>query len=381
MAPDDPVALHRSLFTIDTHVDTPTARLLRDNWDFGQRHDRAADQSQCDLPRMEGAVDALGFAVYSSQCARRDDAYAVSMDRVRRVLDRVDAVAAAHAGRCAVAKSAADLRRLKREGRHGLLLTIENAYPLGRDAGNVARLQARGVRMLGLTHMMNNDVADSSTDPRGPEWGGLSPLGREMVAECNRLGLVLDASHASDDALRGLFAHSRAPVVLSHSGCRAVCDHPRNIGDQLLRELAAHGGVIQMNALAFAMVPDAVAEARARVYGEMGLRAAALAPTPEALADLGARWDRIDAEYPSPRATIGDFVRHLEHAVEVAGVDHVGIGCDFDGGGGVEGLDHVGDYPNLTRMLLARGFSPDDLAKVWGGNLLRVLEAAERASA
>jgi membrane dipeptidase len=223
-------------------------------------------------------------------------------------------------------------------------------------------------------------VADSSTDPRPPEWGGLSPFGRELVAECNRLGIVLDASHASDDVVRDLLAVSRTPIVLSHTDCRAVCDHPRNVGDELLRGLAAKGGVIQINALPISLV-NAPGNRRTEATAEVLLHYANFPLTPEMSAACDRECDVVCAKYPNPPAKLDDFIRHIEHAVEVAGIDHVGIGCDFDGGGGAfEGLRDVSDYPNITRALLARGWSEAALAKLWGGNTLRVLRVAEGAA-
>ena len=373
-------ALHERLFTIDTHLDTPTARLLRPDWDFGVAHEVTADGSQCDLPRMRaGGLDAAVFAAYTGQNARTPEADALVHAHARRALERTHEVLAEHASECGLALTAADGPRLKAEGRRAIYLSIENSYPLGRDAGRVGEFHALGVRMLGLTHMLNNDVADASTDPRGPEWGGLSPFGREVVAECNRLGLVLDASHASDDALWQLLDCSRTPVVLSHSGCRAVCDHPRNIGDDLLRALAAKGGVIQINALGTAVRRDARAPARDAAIAAMLRRVADGVPTPAFKAWASGEWGRIEREFPNPGITLGDYVRHVEHAVEVAGIDHVGIGCDFDGGGGVAGLNSVADYPALTAALVARGWGEPALAKLWGGNTLRVLAAAGAA--
>ncbi|MBI2497246.1 MAG: membrane dipeptidase, partial [Opitutae bacterium] len=284
-----------------------------------------------------------------------------------------------NAVQCGLALTAADGPRLKAEGRRALYLSIENSYPLGLDAGNVAKFHALGMRMLGLTHMLNNDIADSSTDPRGAEWGGLSPLGREVAAECTRLGVVLDASHASDAALRDLLEISRAPVVLSHSGCRAVCDHPRNIGDEFLRALAARGGVLQLNALPVAVVP-VPEDGRTAAISAILLRLRDAVLTPELQAVIHDEWNRHEAQYPNPPATLDDYVRHIEHAVAVAGIDHVGIGCDFDGGGGVAGLNEVSDYPNLTAALLRRGWTETDLAKLWGGNTLRVMRACEQAA-
>ena len=372
MAHPDPMALHRRLFTIDTHIDTPTASLGRPGWDFAARHDFAADGSQCDLPRMAGSIDALVFAVYSTQGARTPAGFACSYEQAVQVFERTHEVIRQNAAHCGLALNAADGLRLKAEGRRALYLSIENCYPLGRDPGNVARFQARGLRMLGLTHMLNNDVADSSTDPRGPEWGGLSPLGREVVAECNRLGVLLDASHASDAALWELLELAHRPVILSHSGCRAVCDHPRNIGDELLRAVAARGGVIQINALPVAVVP-AREDGRTAALAELLLQLDDTVLTPEALAAAGAGWHRIETAYPNPAVSLSDYLRHIEHAVAVAGINHVGIGCDFDGGGGFPGLNSVADYPVITAALLARGWSESDLTKLWGGNTLRLL--------
>lgn len=373
-------AVHERLFTIDTHIDTPTASLMRDGWDFGARHDYATDHSQCDLPRMrEGGIDALVFAVYVGQLARTDVGLRLAHERALRCFERTHAVLAQNAGACGLALSAEDGLRLKGEGKRAIYLSIENAYSLGRDAGNVETFHRLGVRMLGLTHMLNNDVADASTDPRGAEWGGLSPLGREMVAEANRLGLVLDASHASDDTLRDLLELSRAPVVLSHSGPRALADHPRNVGDELLRALAAKGGVLQINALPVSLV-HAPGNRRTAAIAEVLVRFKDAVLSAETLAAEDKAYDVVCAEHPNPPVTFEDFIRHIEHAVAVMGIDHVGIGCDFDGGGGgFAGLRDVTDYPGITRVLLERGWSEEALAKLWGGNTLRVFRDVQGA--
>ncbi len=368
-----PAALHERLFTIDTHIDTPTGSLMKSGWDFAQRHDHATDGSQCDLPRMrDGGIDALVWAVYSSQGARTPAGFATVHERAVRVFTRAHEVIQQNSGHCGLARTAADARRLKAEGRRAFFLSIENSYALGRELAHVEKFHALGMRMLGLTHMLNNDLADSSTDPRGPEWGGLSPFGREVVAECNRLGVVLDASHASDQALGELLRLSRTPVILSHSGCRAVCDHPRNIGDELLRALAAQGGVIQINALPSAVVPMAE-DGRTAALAAMLMQMSDKVLTPEVLQWASGEWHRIEVAYPSPPVTLADYVRHIEHAVAVAGIDHVGIGCDFDGGGGFPGLSSVADYPKITQALLVRGWSEAALAKLWGENTLRLL--------
>jgi membrane dipeptidase len=373
MSPAEATALHERLFTIDTHIDTPTASLMKPGWDFAAAHDHAAGGTQCDLPRMRaGGIDALVFAVYSAQMARTPEGFATAHDQAVAVFERTLEVIRQNADACGLALKAVDGLRLKMEGRRAFYLSIENSYPLGRDLANVEKFHGLGVRLLGLTHMLNNDVADSSTDPRGPEWGGLSPFGREVVAECNRLRIVLDASHASDDALSDLLELSQFPVILSHSGCRAVCDHPRNIGDDLLRAVAAKGGVIQLNALPVAVV-SLKDDGRQAAMAAMLLQMSDKVLTPEVRAWAGGEWDRIAHAYPNPAVTLDDYVRHIEHAVTVAGIEHVGIGCDFDGGGGFPGLNSVADYPAITAVLLARGWSEAALVKLWGGNTFRLL--------
>ncbi len=380
MTPADVAALHERLFTIDTHLDTPTARFMEPGWDFGAAHEMTDDGSQCDLPRMRaGGLDTGVFAVYVMQAARTPAGWAAARHRAHRHFDAIDSVLHRYAAECRLVRTVAEARRAKQDGQRAMFLSIENAYSLGVDPGSVSEYHARGVRMLGLTHMLNNDIADASTDPRGPEWGGLSGLGREVVAECNRLGIVLDGSHASDETVRNVLSLSRSPVILSHSDCRAHCDHPRNVDDGLLRDLAAQGGVIQINALPISLV-EAPGNRRTAAIAEVLMRFGGEVLTPEVRAAADEAYLAVGRAHPNPRATVDDFIRHLEHAVEIAGIDHVGIGCDFDGGGGVDGLKDTSAYPNLTCTLQARGWTEADLRKLWGENTLRVFRASEKVA-
>ena len=380
--PADPAErLHRRIFTLDSHLDTPTASLLRPDWRFDRRHAVRADGSQCDLPRMRaGGLKAAVFAVFILQTARTAAGRRSARDTAFTILRRTRAALARHARACTVAVTAADGPRIAARGRRAIYLSLENGHAVGPDLSSLAEFRRLGVRLLGFTHLLNNDLGDASTDPRGPEWHGLSPLGREALAECNRLGIVPDASHASDAVLAELLERSRAPVVLSHSGCKAVFDHPRNIDDGLLRALARHGGVIQINSLSSYLVPARPDRARDATMRALMARFARTPLTLAVMAEADRAFRDFDRRFPRPEATLGHFLDHLVHAVEVAGIDHVGIGTDFDGGGGVEGLRDAADYPNLTRALVARGFAAPDLARIWGGNLLRVLRAAEAAA-
>ncbi len=374
--------IHERVFTMDTHCDTPTASLIKRGWDFSVRHDFTVDGTQCDLPRLrEGGMDAMVFAAYVPQAARTPAGYAVVHDMALRAIERTLAVLRENSKSCGLATTPDEALRLKAEGRCAIFLSLENAYSIGCDIGHVEKFHRLGVRMIGLTHMLNNDLADTSSDPRGAEWGGLSPFGEELVAECNRLGIVVDASHASDDTLRALLDRSRAPVILSHSDCRALCDHDRNIGDELLRALAAKKGVIQINALPVSLVnAPGTLRTSALVNVMMHYRDAVLTPGIIAAADVD--FERACALHPNPHVTLTDFVRHIEHAADVAGLDHVGIGCDFDGGGMVfEGLRDVSDYPNVTRALVERGWGEADLKKLWGENTLRLMRTVQEAAA
>jgi membrane dipeptidase len=255
---------------------------------------------------------------------------------------------------------------------------MENGVPLGQDISLMQTFYSLGVRVMSPIHFFNNDLGDSSTDPKGPEWGGLSPVGKAFVTEANRLGILIDQSHASDAVLDQMLALSKAPIILTHSGLKAIYNHPRNIDDDRLRALAKAGGVIQINAYNAYMIDipkvperDAALAALQQKYGPGNARSAEQRAA--ALAEMKAITDR----YPIPRATFDDFMKHLLHAIRVGGIDHVGIGPDFDGGGGLTGLEDAADYPKITEALLKAGYSPADIQKVWSGNALRVMGQAQ----
>jgi membrane dipeptidase len=376
-------ALHERVFVMDTHFDTATS-LARAGWDVTRRHSYAEDFTQVDLPRLiEGGVDGGFWTIYTPQGPRTPEGLAAARDAALQTALRIHKMVAAHPTRFEIALRADDAARIVAAGKHVVFLSIENGYPLGRDLTLIKTFQSLGVRLLGLVHTTNNDVGDSASDPKGKEWGGLSPFGREVVAEANRLGLALDPSHASDAVLDQVLELSTTPVILSHSGCKAVFDHPRNVPDDLLRKVAAKGGVIQMNAFSsyvakFPVSPERNAAQR-DLFAKIGGRAA-LATPEGAAAYLVARRE-FEKKFPRPLAPFDAFFAHVLHALKVVGPDHVGISGDFDGGGGVEGFDDVSDAPRITAALVAAGYTEGDITKIWGGNVLRVLRAAEAAAA
>jgi membrane dipeptidase len=375
-SPSPAAKAHAEALVLDTHFDTP-ANFHIPGWDMLDRHDVKADGSQVDLPRMiEGGVDGGFFVIFTPQGPRAPEGHAKARDGALIRGMEIHEMVAKHGDRFALATKAGDAAAIDAQGKRFVYISIENSYPLGHDLTLMKTFYDLGVRMIGPIHFMNNDLGDSSTDPKGPEFNGLSP-------QANRLGMVLDGSHSSDAVTEQMIELSTTPIILSHSGLKAVFDHPRNVSDDLLRRLAAKGGVIQINAFSNYMVPtpkiperDAALAALMKSVGASGRNMTA--DQRKAFVEGKAK---IDAQWPVPRANLDDFMKHMLHAIEVAGVDHVGVSGDFDGGGGIAGLEDVTDYPKITERLIAAGYTKDDVAKIWGGNALRVLKAADDGKA
>jgi membrane dipeptidase len=371
--PADPVDVHRSLLVLDAHLDTPL-NFGRPGWDFGARHTLADDLIQLDLPRMsDGHLDGGFFAIYTAQGPLTDAGYAEALASARRRSDSIDRTIAAHAEVIEPARTAADAERLAEAGKLIAFKSIENSYPVGEDLALLKEFYDRGVRLAGPVHSKNNQFADSSGDE--PRWNGLSPLGRRWVAEMNRLGIVIDASHASDSAFDQVLALSKAPIILSHSSPRAAFDHPRNLDDARIRRLAEKGGAICMSTIY--LTPMNLTDARAKVFDEYEHIAGL---DPDEQADLVRRTRELDKTEQLWSTTFEQYMDALLHVIEVAGVDHVCFGADWDGGGGIQGLEDVTGLPEVTRRLLAAGYSREDVGKMTGGNVLRILRAAQDAA-
>lgn len=373
------LALHQRLLVLDSHLDTPLT-LTRPGWNILERHDYRQDGSQVDLPRMrEGGLDGGFFAVYTPQGPRTEEgrAYAsayglATLTRIRDVIDR-------NPDSFALALTAADARRIAAQGKRVVFISMENADPLSSDPELLDTYYRQGLRMLGLVHFMNNDLADSATAL--PEWKGLSPKGRDLVQRANRLGILLDVSHASDAVFDQMLALSSAPLIASHSSSRAVNPHPRNLDDNRVRQLAAKGGVIQVNAYSDYLIPLTPNPDRNKAMAALGARFHNLAAlSPEQVKALYQERDSLNQRFAQPKASLDVFMKHLLHLLEVVGPDHVGIGADWDGGGGVSGLEDVSQLPVITQRLLDAGYSEAQIANIWSGNLLRVLQAAQSAA-
>ncbi|WP_311267256.1 dipeptidase [Sphingobium sp. WCS2017Hpa-17] len=372
--------LHQKLLTLDSHLDTP-ASLDLPGWSIEEGHDVHGDYTQVDLPRMKkGGLDGGFWAIYTGQGPVTIEGFRKARDfAILRGLSIRNMVAADPAN-FALALEAKDAAPIAAAGKRVVYLSIENAYPLGEDVTLLKTFYDIGVRISGFAHFAHNQFADSSTDPSGkPRFGGLSPLGKELLKEMNRLGIVPDASHSSDQVLDDLLALSTTPIILTHSGCKAIYGHPRNIDDDHLKALAAKGGVIQMNAYGAYLRKSQPNPQRQEVlkalFGQLREDAKL---SPDKRAELLAKRQEIDRLYPdTDRPTFDDFMAHMLHALKVVGPDHVGIGADWDGGGGVVGMEDVVDLPKITAALLKAGYSEADIQKIWSGNVLRVLAANE----
>ncbi|CAN5748173.1 pyoverdine-tailoring dipeptidase-like protein PvdM [soil metagenome] len=374
--------IHSRVITIDTHVDIPTS--FASDVDPGVR-----GEYQNDLPKMrEGGLDAAFFIVYVGQGQRTPEGYAGAnrtamskFDGIRRMAYEI------HPEQIELAYSADDVERIHGEGKLVALIGVENAFALGTDLSDWARYRDLGARYVSLTHNGHNDFGDAAVEVArlgddGPEWNGLSPLGQEAVAELNRLGIMLDVSHAGRETMLQAVRLSRAPIIASHSSMRAVADHPRNLDDEQLRALAEAGGVAQATALgAFVRVqPPERAERVAALRERMGLTSNADIRSLEGEDLEGWNREMATIEDAFPSASLRDFIDHVEYAVNLVGIDHVGISSDFDGGGGVEGWMDASETLNVTVELVRRGFSEEEIRKLWGGNLLRVLREVERVA-
>ena len=334
-------AIHQRVLTLDTHVDINPGNFTREK-SYATRL-----PTQVNIPMMEeGGLDAAFLIVFVGQSqdftpAGYAKARAAAMEKFAAI-HRLTAELAPD--RVELARSADDVRRIHAAGKKAILIGIENGYPLGEDLANVQAFAEAGGRYLSVAHNGHSQLSDSNTGEKDNvwKWGGLSPLGRKVVPELNRWGIMVDVSHPSKQSMMQTVAMSRAPIIASHSAIRSLCDHSRNMDDEQLRALARNGGVIQVVAFSSYL--------KCKVPGDSA----------------------------APRASVRDLADHIDYAVKLIGIDHVGIASDFDGGGGVEGWSNATETGNVTLELVRRGYSEEQIGKLWSGNLLRVLSEVEK---
>lgn len=370
---------HQQLLTLDSHTDTPL-RLSRSNFDIGIKNDARNGGGKIDFPRMkEGGLDAVFFAVFIGQGDRDEASNRKAKQQALKIFDDIDLALNNYPELASLALTSSDIERLNKQDKLAIYIGVENGYPIGKDIRMVETLYNRGARYITLSHSYNNDICDSSTDDEGPEHGGLSPFGEEVVRKMNRLGMMVDVSHISDEAFFDVIELTEQPVIASHSNARAVCDHPRNMTDEMLLALKENGGVAQLCVLSSYVktMPEnpvrdsAFAALREKYNGFKDLDDEQMQQAREA-------WYATDQQFPAELATVADLVDHVDHIVDLIGIDYVGIGTDFDGGGALSDCYDVSEIENITRELLRRGYSETDIQKIWSGNFLRVFADVEQ---
>jgi membrane dipeptidase len=375
--------IHNDALTIDTHVDIDGPHYATKELDPGVDNPNL----RCDLTKMEnGGMDGVFLAVFIGQ---RPDFGIEAYKKVHNdALERFEAIhrlPAMYPDRCELATSPSAARKVVQSGKRAIMIGLENGYPIGDNLSHISDYYDLGARYITLCHTKHNQICDSSS-PAEAKHNGLSGFGQEVVAEMNRLGMMVDASHASEKSFYDMIEHSVAPIICSHSGCTSVRDHDRNLTDEQLRALAQNGGVIQIVGLGHYLKAESEEHANATtaLWNELEL------PSRQELWNLSAEerkiWEpkideyrarRKEIEKTIPGQTLTDFMDHLDHAVKIAGIDHVGIGTDFDGGGGISGFDNHGEALNVTIELVRRGYSEKDIRKIWGENLMRVWSRVE----
>ena len=368
--------LHFSSIVVDTHDDT-TQRLLDPKFDLSARH---ADGS-IDIPRMkEGGLNAIFFSIWMSGKITGPEA----VERATKQISAVHEQVKKHPDDIVLATNAEEVRAAKKQGKIAALMGVEGGHMINSDLAVLRNFAKLGVRYMTLTHSINVEWADSSTDKTGHN--GLTDFGKEVVREMNRLGVIVDISHVSDKTFYDVLAISKAPVFASHSSCRAICDAPRNMTDQMIKDLAAKGGVIQINYhVGFLSQEFRDAEKKDPSINEtISVQLKKRCPDENDEACQLIEGDKITREYVTagklPKVDYAKIIEHINHVVKLVGADHVGLGSDFDGANMPYGMEDATMLPKITEALLQKGYSESDIRKILGENTLRVLSEVERVS-
>jgi len=391
--------VHADVITIDTHDDI-NVKNFTDSINYTQKL-----KTQVDLPKMvEGGLDVAWFIVYTGQDTLTAEGYAKAeanaMSKFEAIRKLCDDIAPEQ---ISLALTSDDVRRISAEGKKVAMIGVENAYPIGEDLSNIEKYHKLGARYISLSHNGHSQFCDSNTGERDSVWlhNGLSELGKKAVNEMNRLGIMIDVSHPSKESMKQMIALSKAPIIASHSSARALCDHSRNLDDEQLKLMKENGGVVQTVAFTSYLNTEK-SEARSEfmkdVYRQIAdslelewhersdwptltkaQQVAFMENYPKVMA-IGK--EKADTMEGVPEAVnVADFVNHIDYMVDLIGIDHVGISSDFDGGGGIEGWSDASETFNVTLELVTRGYSEDEIEKLWGGNLLRVLDKVQEVAA
>lgn len=377
---DDTVEkLHQELLTVDSHTDTPFW-LFREGFNLAGNPDSLQLRNQVDLEKMrQGGLDAVFFAVFVPQGPLTPEGNEQAIARARKEFEAIHQAVEASGNLAKIGLSADDAYENKEKGLKTIYIGVENGYAIGDSLSLIEEYYNKGARYITLSHTRNNGICDSSTDPDGPLHSGLGDFGRQVVMEMNRLGMMVDISHVSDQSFFDVLEITRVPVIASHSDTRSLCDNPRNLTDSMLMALAGNGGVIQMcllSAYVKELPPNAERDSAFRVLRERYPNYDQL--TQEERKVVEQEWLEINSKYPANLATVSDLVDHIDHVRDLVGIDHVGIGSDFDGGGRLLDCQDASQMKNITLELIKRGYTDEEIRKIWGGNLMRVFREVSR---
>ncbi len=373
--------IHQRILTLDSHCDTPLS-IMYDKIEMGVRNDVKATGSKIDFPRMkEGGLDASFFAVFLGQGKRDTESNTKAKQDAFAIFGAINDQLKKYPNLASIAINPDDAYSIQKQGKRAIYIGIENGYAIGSEISNIEEYYTLGARYITLCHSKNNDICDSSTDNLGPENNGLSAFGEQVVKEMNRLGMMVDVSHISDKSFYDVIKLSKAPIIASHSSSRAVCNHPRNFTDDMLVKMAEKGGVVQLcvlNSYIKEQKPNEQLENAKKALREKYNNFVGLSPEDKAKASK--EWRQLKVDFPEDLATVSDAVDHIDHMVKIAGIEHVGIGTDFDGGGGISGFYDISQAGNITYELVKRGYSAKDIEKIWSGNFMRVFREIQKAA-
>ena len=391
--------IHENIITIDTHADININNFTEDRnytMDLG---------NQVTLPKMEaGGLDVAWFIVYTGQEELTEEAFKNAYENAMSKFDAIHKLVEDFAPeQIGLATNSQEVRKLVAEGKKVAMIGVENGYSIGLDVENVEKFYNLGARYMSLSHQGHSQLSDSNTGEENDEWlhNGLSDLGKEVIAEMNRLGMMIDVSHPSKEAIKQMFELSKAPLIASHSSARELCNHSRNLDDELLLLFKKHGGVVQTVAFSAYVNTEkdkAFSEASEKVYEEKAAEMNfEILPRDTVRALSNTERNAYYTDYQKVRNAaspdievlkeeiepvgVSDFVDHIDYMVDLIGIEHVGISSDFDGGGGIDGWEDASETLNITKELVKRGYTEEEIAKLWGENLLRVMDEVDAVAA
>lgn len=375
----DADSINQNIICLDSHLDTPL-QMFREGFNIHKRNDPYETGSKVDFIRLkEGGVNAAFFAVYLSQGPRNKESYKAARGRALKHFNMIFKAIEQSENSTFLATHSTDAKRALKNNKIALYIGLENAFPLGKDLEMVEKYYDLGARYITLTHNLNNDVCDSSTDPDGPEHNGLSEFGKKVIKEMNHLGMMIDVSHISDQSFFDIIKITEAPIIASHSNVRELRDVPRNLTDEMLFALKENGGVVQVNFVSY-FLKD-IDQSPERLAAIDSLRSTYVnfnELSEEEKNKVRTKWHSLNKQFPPKLATVKDLVDHIDYIVNLIGIDHVGIGSDFDGGGALKDCFDVSQMSNITAELLSRGYSLNDIKKIWAGNFIRVFKEVEQ---